>query len=87
MVKIGLSRQSASHRSPELEGFELRRRPFRGYALLASSALGALAVLIFFGAWASSDRIEDRALATGVPVSNVEGKWFEKGLLLACPLH
>jgi len=43
--------------------------------------------LIYFGAWASSDRIENRALAAGVPESQAEGKWWEDGLMLACPLH
>lgn len=86
-MKIGLSQQSASYRSPELDGFELRRRPFLGFGLLVFSVVAALAVLIYLGAWASSDQIENRALAAGVPVSHADGKWLERGLLLACPLH
>ncbi len=55
-----------------------------------SSVIGTLAVLIYFGAWASSDRIENRALAAGISEShaaNAEGEWWEDGLIFACPLH
>lgn len=52
-----------------------------------SSVLGTLAVLIYFGAWASSDRIENRAHAAGIPESQAEGEWWEDSLVFACPLH
>jgi hypothetical protein len=72
---------------PNLDGFEIKRRPFVGFGLLMSSVIGTLAVLIYFGAWASSDRIENRAQAAGISESQVEGEWWEDGLVLACPLH
>ena len=72
---------------PILDGFEIKRRPIVGFGLLMSSVIGTLAVLIYFGAWASSDRIENRALAAGIYESQVEGEWWEDGLVLACPLH
>ncbi len=52
-----------------------------------SSVIGTLAVLIYFGAWASSDRIENRAQALGISESQVEGEWWEDGLVFVCPLH
>ena len=72
---------------PNLDGFEIKRRPIVGFGLLMSSVIGTLAVLIYFGAWASSDRIENRALAAGIYESRVEVEWWEDGLVLACPLH
>ncbi|MDE0592847.1 MAG: hypothetical protein OSB68_06365 [Dehalococcoidia bacterium] len=72
---------------PNLDGFEIKRRPIVGFGLLMSSVIGTLAVLIYFGAWASSDRIENRALAAGIYESQVEGEWWEDGLVFACPLH
>ncbi|MBT4125090.1 MAG: hypothetical protein HOJ22_03055 [Chloroflexi bacterium] len=73
--------------SPELDGFEIKRRPMLGFGLLMSSVIGTLAVLIYFGAWASSDRIENRAQAAGISETQVEGEWWEDGLVFACPLH
>ncbi len=73
--------------SPNLDGFEGTRFPFVGFGLLMSSVAGTLAVLIYFGAWASSDRIENRAGVAGIAESQVEGEWWEDGLLYACPLH
>ncbi len=52
-----------------------------------SSVFGTLAVLIYFGAWASSDRIENRALAAGIYEAQAENEWWEDGLVFACPLH
>ncbi len=72
---------------PDLDGFEIKRRPIIGLGLLMSSVIGTLAVLIYFGAWASSDRIENRAQASGISESQVEGEWWEDGLVFACPLH
>lgn len=72
---------------PNLDGFEIKRRPIIGLGLLMSSVIGTLAVLIYFGAWASSDRIENRAQASGISESQVEGEWWEDGLVFACPLH
>lgn len=72
---------------PELEGFVIARRPFLGFGLLISSFISALAVLIYLGAWASADRIEDRALAAGVAESHVKSEWWEDGLLFVCPFH
>jgi hypothetical protein len=70
-----------------LDGFDIPRRPYRGFGLLAASAIGTLAVLIYFGAWASADRIEDRALAADTTVLHTEAEWWEDGLLSVCPLH
>jgi hypothetical protein len=58
-----------------------------GFGLLMSSVFGTLAVLIYFGAWASSDRIENRALAAGIYEAQAENEWWEDGLVFACPLH
>ena len=52
-----------------------------------ATVISALAMLIYFGAWASTDRIENRALAAGASESHVEGEWWEDGLIIACPLH
>ena len=79
--------QTVEGSTPQLDGFEIKRRPFLGFGLLMSSVIGTLAVLIYFGAWASVDRIESRALAAGVDESQIEGEWWEDGLVLACPLH
>ena len=73
--------------SPILDGFQITDRPFLGFGLLMTSVIGTLAVLIYFGAWASSDRITDRAIEAGITKSSVEAEWWEKGLLLPCPLH
>jgi len=79
--------QPVDNSPPELEGFEIKRPPFVGFGLLMSSVIGTLAVLIYFGAWASSDRIENRAHAAGIAESQVEGQWWENGLVNVCPLH
>ena len=73
--------------SPVLDSFQISDRPFLGLGLLMTSVIGTLAVLIYFGAWASSDRITDRSLEAGITKSSVEAEWWEKGLLLTCPLH
>ena len=73
--------------SPVLDSFQISDRPFLGLGLLMTSVIGTLAVLIFFGAWASSDRTTDRAIEAGITKSSVEAEWWEKGLLLTCPLH
>ena len=86
-MKAAAPNQPTDSRSPELERFEIKRRPFLGFGLLMSSIIATLAVLIYFGAWASSDRIENRALAAGIHESEAEGEWWEDGLVLACPLH
>ncbi|MEE8046718.1 MAG: hypothetical protein V3T49_07760 [Dehalococcoidia bacterium] len=89
-MKSAAPNRPTSVHSPELEGFEIKRRPYLGFGLLMSSVIGTLAVLIYFGAWASSDRIENRALAAGMSESqaaNAEGEWWEDGLIFACPLH
>ena len=70
-----------------MDGFEINRRPIVGFGLLMSSVIGTLAVLIYFGAWASSDRIENRAMAAGISEIQVEGEWWEDGLVFVCPLH
>lgn len=72
---------------PNLEGFEIKSPPFVGFGLLMSSVIDTLAVLIYFGAWASSDRIENRAQALGISESQVEGEWWKDGLVFVCPLH
>ena len=73
--------------SPALDGFKIADRPFLGFGLLMTSVIGTLAILIYFGAWASADRITDRAIEAGITKSSVEAEWGEKGLLLTCPLH
>ena len=73
--------------SPVSDGFQITDRPFLGFGLLMISVIGTLAILIYFGAWASSDRITDRATEAGITKSSVEAAWWEKGLLLTCPLH
>jgi hypothetical protein len=86
-MKSAVTNQVVEITPPNLDGFEIKRRPIVGFGLLMSSVFGTLAVLIYFGAWASSDRIENRALAAGIYESQVEGEWWEDGLVLACPLH
>jgi len=86
-MKSALTDQVVEITPPNLDGFEIKRRPIVGFGLLMSSVIGTLAVLIYFGAWASSDRIENRALAAGIYESQVEGEWWEDGLVFACPLH
>ena len=86
-MKVDARAQTVETQSPELDGFNIKRRPFLGFGLLMSSVIGTLAVLIYFGAWVSVDRIERRALAEGVDESQIEGEWWEDGLVLACPLH
>ncbi|MEK9676611.1 MAG: hypothetical protein VW271_08835 [Chloroflexota bacterium] len=72
---------------PELEGFAISRPPLLGYGLIASSVIGSVALLIYFGAWAATDRIENRALASGNVSELQDGEWWEDGLIFACPLH
>ena len=86
-MKSAVPNQVIETTTPNLDGFEITRRPLIGLGLLISSVIGTLAVLIFFGAWASSDRIENRALAAGISEIQVESEWWEDGLVLACPLH
>lgn len=86
-MKANAPIQALEPNSPELDGFEIKRRPFLGFGLLMASVIGTIAVLIYFGAWASVDRIESRAHAAGIPESQVEGEWWEDGLVIACPLH
>ena len=86
-MKSAVPNQVIETITPNLDGFEITRRPLIGFGLLISSVIGTLAVLIFFGAWASSDRIENRALAAGISEIQVESEWWEDGLVLACPLH
>jgi|TARA_B110000263_G_scaffold226541_1_gene218249 hypothetical protein len=86
-MKSAVPNQVIETTTPNLDGFEITRRPLIGFGLLISSVIGTLAVLIFFGAWASSDRIENRALAAGISEIQVESEWWEDGLVLACPLH
>jgi len=86
-MKSAVPNQVIETTTPNLDGFKITRRPLIGFGLLISSVIGTLAVLIFFGAWASSDRIENRALAAGISEIQVESEWWEDGLVLACPLH
>ena len=90
-MKTTAPNQSSTGRSPEqgpeLDGFEIKRRPILGLGLLMATVISTLAMLIYFGAWASSDRIENRALAAGTTESHLEGEWWEDGLIIACPLH
>jgi hypothetical protein len=90
-MKIAAQNQPTSGSSPELapelDGFEIKRRPILGLGLLMATVISTLAMLIYFGAWASTDRIENRAFAAGAAESHVEGNWWEDGLIMACPLH
>ncbi|NQW20576.1 MAG: hypothetical protein HQ477_07635 [Chloroflexi bacterium] len=86
-MKIAAPNQPTEVASPSLEGFEIMRRPFVGFGLLMSSVIGTLVVLIYFGAWASSNRIENRAYAAGTTESQIDGEWWEDGLVFVCPLH
>lgn len=86
-MKITAPNQTTARRSTELEGFEIKRRPILGLALLTTTVISTLVLLIYFGAWASSDRIENRALAAGATEGHLESKWWEDGLIIACPLH
>ena len=90
-MKSAAPKQPTTGRSPEhgpeLDGFEIKRRPILGLGLLMATVISTLAMLIYFGAWASSDRIESRALAAGATESHTEGEWWEDGLIIACPLH
>ncbi len=67
------------------------RRPVRGLALIGLSLVFSLAVLIYLGAWASSDRIEARSLDGESEAYDHEtgasGAWWEDGLVFVCPLH
>lgn len=86
-MKSAVPNQVVDSTSPNVDGFEIKRRPIIGFGLLMSSVIGTLAVLIYFGAWASSDRIENRALAAGIYEIQVESEWWEDGLVFVCPLH
>ena len=86
-MKASATNQVFNSSPPELDGFEIKRRPFIGFGLLAATLIGTLAVLIYFGAWASADRVENRALAAGIPESQQESEWWADGLIYACPLH
>ena len=60
-------------------------RPRLGVALLIGSALATLAILIYFGAWAASDRVSARS---ETPLAAGEGSAaWEEGLLYVCPFH
>ena len=67
------------------------RRPIRGLALIALSLAFSLAVLIYLGAWASSDRIEARWFDSESESfghgDGADGAWWEDGLVFVCPLH
>jgi hypothetical protein len=86
-MKSAVPHQVIETTTPNLDGFEITRRPLIGFGLLISSVIGTLAVLIFFGAWASSNRIENRALAAVISETQWESEWWEDGLVFACPLH
>ena len=86
-MRKGSSEQSITHVSPKLEGFEIKGRPLTGLGLLIASVVGTFAVLIYFGAWAVSDRMEKRVAATESSVAHIEVKWREDSLLTVCPLH
>ena len=59
-------------------------RPFYGVGLLVASALATLAILIYFGAWAASERVSAR---TGVDSADGQNAAWEEGLLFVCPFH
>lgn len=63
------------------------RRPWVGLSLLGISIVFTLSVLIFFGAWLSEDRIEARADDGDGTHGEVEGEWWEDGLIAVCPIH
>ena len=86
-MKITAPNQPTVGPSTELDGFEIKRRPILGLALLTATVISTLVLLIYFGAWASSDRIENRALAAGATEGHLESEWWEDGLIIACPLH
>ena len=86
-MKIEEPLQSIDQNTPTMEGFEINRRPVLGFSLLIFSVIATVAMLIYFGARASADRIENRAIAAGVNESQIDNKWWEDGLILACPLH
>ena len=59
-------------------------RPVFGLGLLLVSALATLAILIYFGAWAASERVDARGQIDGA--SGQKAAW-EEGLLFVCPFH
>jgi hypothetical protein len=81
------SNQVVESTPPNLDGFEIKRRPIVGFGLLILSVIGTLVFMIYFGAWVSYDRIENRAFTAGIPETQVEGEWWEDGLVFVCPLH
>lgn len=62
-----------------------RSRPWKGLGLLLVSVLSTLAILIYFGAWAASDRVEARTASQ--QDSGGESEAWEEGLLYVCPFH
>ena len=60
------------------------KRPWLGLALLATSVVATISVLVFFGAWLAQDRIAARADMTG---QSSPGEWWEDGLIAVCPIH
>ncbi len=70
--------------SPTWEVVDARRRPWTGLALLGGSIVFTFAVLVFFGAWFATDRIDARSDALG---HEAQGDWWEDGLITVCPIH
>ncbi len=65
-----------------------RRRPWLGLGLLGISIAFTLAVVIYFGAWSASEKIQARQAAEGNPgVADEDVAAWEEGFLWACPLH
>jgi hypothetical protein len=74
LAAIPLARQSAG-------------RPLLGLGLLGVSAAFSTALLVYFGAWAASDRAQAREQAATVGQPAASDALWEDGLLWACPLH
>ncbi|MEX0761743.1 MAG: hypothetical protein WD333_04830 [Dehalococcoidia bacterium] len=65
-----------------------RRRPWLGLGLLGISIAFTLAVVIYFGAWSASEKVQARQAAEVDPgAAGKDVSAWEEGFLWACPLH
>ena len=66
-----------------------RKRPWTGLSLILVTTVVSFLLLIYFGAWLATDRIDDRFADNYTATSNMnfKGNWWERSIITVCPLH
>jgi hypothetical protein len=72
------------------DGASAGRGPWLGLGLASLTVVFCIALVVYFAAWAASERVEARALSSAGNDAGqrvTEKVWWEDGARWACPLH